>query len=342
MNRNNLWIVGTIVGLLVIFGAIYIKNTQPPSQTAGEPQKTETGAAPKPSGGGTASPTPGTGTPTAKKTPSPTSGRLVFAVTDATADLSSIRSIFLTVSEIKVHSPQKGWITIPGGPKKFDLLELKKSASLGFFGDAYLEAGTYNQLGLTVKEIIVVKIDSTTASAKLPSGNLKFPAFLINVSQGNTVGIIFDFKADKSLHTSADGTFIFFPVIQVSIRPEVRVDILKDGKVNMISGRSALQVLSGMDKKGNMRENFLLQESVQLDFVGNVLKLRRYDLSEEGLSVSGSRAIEIATAGGLLDKVISIELKDENRIVFWEVTGTKNSVEISVYIDASSGKPISR
>ena len=54
-----------------------------------------------------------------------TSGRAVFTITDATADIGSISSIKITVNKIEVHNNESGWVMVSSDIKTYDLLELK-------------------------------------------------------------------------------------------------------------------------------------------------------------------------------------------------------------------------
>src|SRR3989338_8312075 len=78
-------------------------------------------------------------------------GRVVFSVTDAAVSLDGLEAILLSVTEVRVHSATKGWITVSEENKQFDLLALKSSGSLALLADAHIDSGVYDQIRLSVK-----------------------------------------------------------------------------------------------------------------------------------------------------------------------------------------------
>ncbi len=348
MNQKTLLIVGAVVGIILIAAAVYWPRESSPQPEPGTTTETETpsntpttgGTEPATSGGtGKTSQTQTPGT-TASKTPSPTSGRVIVSITDAAANLGDIRSINMTVTEIKVHSTSKGWLTIPGAPKTYELLDLRRTGSLAFFGEAYLEKGDYNQFWITVKDIKLTKVDGSTATAKLPSGSIRFPT-LFKIAQGETTSMAFDFDVSKALHTAVNGTYIFFPVLQLQVRPSVIANINAESKVLISGGASTLTVNVGVDKNGASRDGYFLSPLTNLEYVGTVLKFRRYDLSEMNLAFGAARAIELAKSASYLDTVATIELKEANGL-FWEIIGAKNSLAKTIFLDPQNGNPVER
>ena len=330
--------------VLILLGALYFGAQSP--APVGEPSPTGTPAGgtvpPAKTGGGASAgtkPAPSGGS-TAGTTASANSGRVIVAVTDAAVNLEDVKSVFLTVSQVRIQSPQKGWITIPGGSKKFDLLELKRTATLGLIGDGYVERGSYNQLWLTISEVSVLKYDGTSALAKLPSGSVRIVG-TVQVERGQASSAVFDFDADKSLHSIDGGGYIFMPVIKLSTRANAIAEFSPGSKVRLTSGASQAVVNVGMDENGDVRENFSLHPLTRIGVVGNALKLRPYDLPETGLLIDAERAVQIATGGGYVDKVVSLKLTKTD-FTFWRVTGMKGVTQVRVDIDAATGKIIER
>src|SRR3989338_5797170 len=98
-------------------------------------------------------------------------GKVVFAVTDATADIKNISSINITVNEISVHSEAKGWVVVSTATKEFDLLQLKSSGTLELAAELNLDVGAYDQIRLNISKVIIVK-GGQSIEAKLPSGKM--------------------------------------------------------------------------------------------------------------------------------------------------------------------------
>src|SRR6185503_18738850 len=63
-------------------------------------------------------------TPKTSDTGSNTSGRVVFSVTDAAADMSTISEINMKVNKAEMHSTAEGWVTASTTPHTYSLLAL--------------------------------------------------------------------------------------------------------------------------------------------------------------------------------------------------------------------------
>src|SRR3990167_2340742 len=118
-------------------------------------------------------------------------GRVVFAITDAAANMSAVTSIMVTVDSVRVHSAEEGWITVSSEQKTYDLLQLKAEGDQVLLADVMLETGTYQQVRLDISDVIVV--DNTGRhEAKLPSGELKIVGEVV-VKANSTSTVVFDF-----------------------------------------------------------------------------------------------------------------------------------------------------
>ena len=344
MNKKNI-LLG-VVAIIIILVIVYIGEISPPKEPETSavpvadktPNATTTNIAETPN---TPVKTPSIKTPAPKKSLSPivpsiNTGRVVFAIKDKAANLDDIRSIFLTAASVKIHHLTKGWITISNSAKEFDLLEIKKSGSLGLLSDTYLEADSYNQFWLTITKVNVLKLDGSTLTVKLPSQNIIFPVFS-KVVKGENMVVVFDFDVEKSLHITTDNMYLFLPVVEASIQNTAYINMLGNGKFIFSSGATASRIKVGMNENGDVSENYLFDPLVDIEFIGNTIKLRPYYLSEEKLVTSAARAIEIAIGGKYLDSVISIKLL-ENEI--WQMYGAKNSFNITIRLEAKTGKVI--
>ncbi|MBI4094946.1 MAG: DUF4382 domain-containing protein [Candidatus Liptonbacteria bacterium] len=274
--------------------------------------------------------------PAATPRPTANSGRVVFGVTDETAALGSFKSLFITVRELRVHSPQSGWVTVVNAPKRFDLLALDRSGTIALLSDANIREGNYGKISFTVGGIEITGFDGSSRSAKLPSGNLSF-LISIEVRRGEATGVILDFDAAKSLHVTGDGEYLFFPVVSATSRGKAIINIGRDTTVNVVSGTVVNRATVGMDENGEVKENFELHPAIRLEYVGNVLKSRDFQLSEEGLAVPASRALELAIGGGHASAILTMKLVSSAGKPTWKMRGTKGTQQVNLEVSAETG-----
>jgi len=178
------------------------------------------------------------------------SGRAVFTVADAAADMGAVTSVKVTVDRLEVQSAARGWETISSSPYTYDLLQLRASGSQALMVDTKLEAGSYGQVRMHISKVMVS--DSTgDHEATLPSGDLKI-AGGFEVQQNSTTVVTFDFLADKSLHVAGNGRYILAPVVRMQGREDAEVDVSARADVKVMGGRVRTDTEVGMDAAGNM------------------------------------------------------------------------------------------
>ncbi len=195
-------------------------------------------------------------------------GNVVFAIKDASTDISGVSSINVTVDQISVHNDAKGWVTASTESKVFDLMALKASGAIELAGQSSLEAGTYDQVRLNISKVIVVK-NGQSVEAKLPSNTLTLTAKLV-VEANKTSTITFDFLADKSLHATGNGKYILAPVVKLQTKSSA--DVTVTGKnVVIVGGKVEHESTEGVDQDGK-----------KLIEVNGVLKLKVGDDDDQG------------------------------------------------------------
>lgn len=182
-------------------------------------------------------------------------GKAVFSVTDAAADMGTISKIEMTVSGLEVHSEANGWVTIPTGAKTYSLLELDEKNESRLLAEADLQLGTYDQIRLQVDSIVVTAKDGAKEEAKLPSGEIKINTNLVVKAEG-TSSVNFDFLADKSLHTTGSGDYIYAPVVKTETRSDSLVTVGTNGTVEISGGNVDDTETVGMDVDGTIKTNF--------------------------------------------------------------------------------------
>ena len=177
-------------------------------------------------------------------------GRAVFAITDAAADMGTVSSVKVTVDSIRVNSQSEGWVTVSSSAKTYDLLKLQAENKNELFADVQLKEGSYNQIRLDISSVIVTDANGTH-EAKLPSGELKLNGELI-VKANSTSVAKFDFIVNESLHVTGNGKYILAPVIQLETREDADVQIKSNNRVEISGGRIKTNAKIGMDINGNI------------------------------------------------------------------------------------------
>lgn len=182
-------------------------------------------------------------------------GRAVFSVTDAAADMGTISKIEMTISGLEVHSVANGWVTVATAPRTYSLLELNERDESQLLAEADLQLGTYDQVRLQVDKVVVTAKDGAKSEAKLPSGEIKINTNLVVTSEG-TSSVNFDFLADKSLHTTGSGDYIYAPVVKTETRSNSEISIESNGVVKIDGGKVESTETVGMDVDGAIKTNF--------------------------------------------------------------------------------------
>ncbi len=234
---NNSKMLWGVVAVVVIAGGIYLFS-QPKDMTQGQQQQEN-------------------------KTASAT-GRAVLSVTDAAMDMGDVTQVNIKVTSVDVHNPVDGWVNISSATKTYDLLALNASSQSALLADSNISAGTYDSVRLSVDSVTLKMKDGTFKTAKLPSDKLTLNTnFTVNADK--TSNINFDFLADKSLHTTGNGTYIFTPVIKTKVTSDTKVDIDGDEHIKLTGGDDEGEEDEGMDVDGSFRSNFQIDKTDKLD-----------------------------------------------------------------------------
>ena len=217
------------------------------------------------------------------------SGRTVFTVTDAAADMGTVSSIKVTVDSVRAHSEAQGWVTVRNEPATFDLLQLKASGNQALLADVQLKEGSYDQVRLDISEVVVTDAQGEH-DAKLPSGELKIVGDL-QVNAQSTSTASFDFIADESLHLTGEGKYILAPVVQFQTKEKVVVDVTSASDVKIQGGTTRTNVKVGMDAEGRVGVGLGIPASVNISIEGGRIRVG----SQVGVGI-GNRAEEDSDA----------------------------------------------
>ncbi|OGI65503.1 hypothetical protein A3A95_03140 [Candidatus Nomurabacteria bacterium RIFCSPLOWO2_01_FULL_39_18] len=200
-------------------------------------------------------------------------GRVIFSVTDAAANMNTISEINMQVEGVYAHSSASGWVTVSSAPRTYSLLLLKSENKSELLADVNIKAGTYDQVRLMVDSVSVKTKAGVTKEAKLPSSELKINTMLV-VNENSTASVNFDFLADKSLHATGNGNYIFAPVVKTETRSDATVNIDAKSAVAISGGRVDNTNTVGMDIDGSVKLNFQINSNAKLNLdANNVIKL---------------------------------------------------------------------
>lgn len=238
-------IIGIIVVILVIVGGIYLftqtSNISSTNSDTSTPNNTE---------GVT------------------TQGRVVFSVTDAALDMNTISEISMKVNSVDVHSTTSGWTTVSTTSRVYNLLALNANNESQLLADINTEVGTYDQIRLMIDSISIKTKAGVFKEAKLPSGEIKINTNLV-VNANTTSSVNFDFLADKSLHITGSGAYIFAPVVKTETKSNATVNVDIKNVVTVNNGHLDDTNTVGMDIDGNVKLNFQINSKQQLDLDSN-------------------------------------------------------------------------
>lgn len=222
--------------------------------------------------------------------PASNTGRTVFAITDAAADMGTVTSVKITVDSISAHTVAEGWTTVSSTPMTYDLLQLKSSGDTVMMADVRLNTGEYQQVRLAISNVEVTDANGTH-QAKLPSGDLKIVGGF-NVSSNTTAAVKFDFIADESLHVTGNGKYIFAPVVQYETREGAEIRVGLGNKVDIDNGNVKTNVKVGMDIAGNVGEGLKIGLDDELEIEGSEIKVLAKGIKDK-VDVSGNMEVGI-------------------------------------------------
>ncbi|MBI2631026.1 DUF4382 domain-containing protein [Candidatus Nomurabacteria bacterium] len=121
------------------------------------------------------------------------SGRVIFSVTDAAADMSAVSEINMKVNSVEVYSAAFGWATVSTAPRTYSLLSLDKRNESELLAEVDIKAGTYDQIRLNIDSVAVITKAGATKIAKLPSSALAIGSKLV-VNANETSSANFDYN----------------------------------------------------------------------------------------------------------------------------------------------------
>ncbi len=277
--------------------------------------------------------------PVRASAPAKNQGTVTFAITDKAESLDSFQNILVQLNSVSVHKENGGWVAMKNTPPLFDLLKLYHSEqSLAFLAELNLDEGTYDQFRFNIGSMVLVTKDGVYHEAKVPSKEVKLNVDLI-VERGNKSALTIDIMSDKSIHVTGSGIYIFTPVMKIETRSKLeQTQVLPTGMVTLISGKTDMSVVTGMDENGDTKRDFMFDANTEFEIIGNAIRVIPKEESAATIKIMPQQAIDLAIQSGNLTSVISLRTTKRNNKFVWQIRGVKSDGSIgTVYLDVITG-----
>lgn len=191
------------------------------------------------------------------------SGSLIIGITDATADISNVNDVNLSVKKIEIYSATKGWVSISSDTKNYKLLALNASGKTELYTKTNVLIGEYNKIRITLGDVVVNTKSKGDVKATLPSSYIVIDTNL-KIKENKDTSIKLDVLADQSLHTTIDGEYVFAPVVKTESRSSAKVSIETDNIVLISGGDIDSNTTVGVDFDGTSKTNFRAESDSSL------------------------------------------------------------------------------
>jgi len=186
--------------------------------------------------------------------------------------MTTVSEVEMTVSKVEVHSQTKGWITVSRKSNRYNLLALKSSGQLQFAGEASVTSGIYDEVKLSIDKVVIKTNDGAQKIARLPGKVFAVRTSAV-VNGGQTSSIKVDIKADKSLHMTTTGEYVFAPTAEVEARSDTTASVDSSNMVTLTGGQVMSTTKAGMDLDGSVKADFQLDTNAVIKLEGGTLKL---------------------------------------------------------------------
>ncbi len=191
-------------------------------------------------------------------------GVLYVGITDATADISDVSDINMSVKKVEVKSGDAPWVTVSSDEKVYQLLSLDASGKTELYAKAYVSAGTYDKIRVTLGDVVVKTKSKGEIKANLPSSQLVIDSNIVVKEKANT-SVKLDVLADQSLHTTNKGEYVFASVVKAEARSEADVTVSGDSDITSSGGKVDQDATFGVDLTGKVKKNFILKTGKSLE-----------------------------------------------------------------------------
>jgi hypothetical protein len=198
-------------------------------------------------------------------------GTVVFAITDAAADMGQVTAIEMTVNQIRVRAEGGEWTNVSSEEQPFDLLQLRAMNTSQLMVQTQLQTRNYDMVELNCSQVRVTN-GSGTHEAAMINSRLQMEC-MIEVQTNTMTTAHFDFMANESLHETTDGQYVFAPVVAVQTRTQAEVQIRNNNEVDISGGNVRTNAQIGMNISGQMGQGLKIQTNTQLQIsAGKVIQ----------------------------------------------------------------------
>ena len=199
-------------------------------------------------------------------------GTVVFAVTDAAANMGEVSAMVMTVNQIRVRAEGGAWTTVSSEEQTFDLLQLRATNTVQLMTQVQLQERNYDMVELNVSQVRVTN-GSGTHTAMMINNRLQMECMLeVQTQTMSTVN--FDFIADESLHETVEGQYVFAPVIALQTRTQAQVQVGNNNEVDISGGTVKTNAQICMNISGQMGVGLQIQTNAQLQIsAGKVIQV---------------------------------------------------------------------
>lgn len=152
--------------------------------------------------------------------PSGATGAIKINLTDAPANYLEVN---VDIKQVRMHvsddsSSADGWIDLPTNAGIYNLLDLQNGIDTTLVDSTIVPAGKVSQIRFVLgPNSSVMTKDSVLHDLKVPSGEQS--GLKINVHKtipgGQTLNVLLDFDAEKSVNEKGNGSFSMKPVIKI-------------------------------------------------------------------------------------------------------------------------------
>ncbi|MFA5055663.1 MAG: DUF4382 domain-containing protein [Dehalococcoidia bacterium] len=227
-------------------------------------------------------------------------GDVVFAITDAAANMGEVTAMEMTVNQIRVRAEGGEWTTVSNETQTFDLLQLREMNMVQLMTQVQLQERNYDMVELNVSQVRVTN-GSGTHTAMMINNRLQMECML-EVQTQTMATVNFDFIADESLHETVEGQYVFAPVVALQTRTQAQVQLKSNNEVDISGGTVRTNAQICMNISGQMGVGLKIQTNAQLQIsAGKVI-----EAGGEGNGQGNSQAGGQTTASGTLTAVDAI------------------------------------
>ena len=198
-------------------------------------------------------------------------GDVVFAITDAAANMGEVTAMEMTVNQIRVRAEGGEWTTVSSEEQTFDLLQLRATNTVQLMTQVQLQERNYDMVEINVSQVRVTN-GSGTHTAMMINNRLQMECML-EVQTQTMATVNFDFIADESLHETTEGQYVFAPVIALQTRMQAQVQLKNNNEVDISGGTVRTNAQIGMNISGQMGVGLKIQTGTQLQIsAGKVIE----------------------------------------------------------------------